>query len=121
MSDFEVKCCNKTFLAKRYRVKTYLKDIVREEFKIFLCPVCGALIIERLRENKKGKKHYKRLTGFKAQFYLIGLEYKEILQKKVETGTKSKFNWFYGRNNKRYDHNDKKREDFITLIPPTPI
>lgn len=111
--DFLIECCGK-FLVKRYKVKPYLKGVLREEFKEGRCPKCGQLIIVRTRlckkENGKLKIYTEKLCNQNAQFYLAGLDRSEVHNSIVEKGSKNLAGWFYGRNNKRYDLNNKQRE-----------
>jgi len=116
-SDFLLECCGK-FLVKRYRVKPYLQGVLKEEFKMGICPKCGQLIIVRTRlckkENGTLKTYTEKLCNQHADFYLIGLDKTEIFNTKIETGSKSLANWFFGRNNRRYDLNKKARGRVIS-------
>lgn len=124
-SDFSINCCRKNFRAKRFKVKPFLKGVLKEEIKIIYwkdktgnehntCPVCGQVIIERIRlckkENGKLKRYTARLIGKHADFYLIGVDKKEIFNYSEEKGSKYLANWFYYYKNKRFDLNDKRRD-----------
>lgn len=111
--DFIVTCCRKSYLAKRYKAKPYLKGVLNEEFKMTTCVICEQKIIERTRtiRTKNGIRiKTARLTGNSAEFYLLGLDYKEVFNEEVQKGSKDLFNWFYGFMNRRYDLNDALRD-----------
>lgn len=123
MSEYETKCCNRSFSAKRFEVKPYIGDVEKESYKKATCPVCEQLIVERVRVFKKQgntthkKRH--RLIGLEAREYLFLLNYrnievKEIINKEVEKGCKSNINWTYGENNSIKNFNDKTVGSRIT-------
>lgn len=128
--DYEINCCRKAYLAKRYSVKPYIEGITTEEFKTIeytdkdgikqnSCPVCGVLIVERLRINKDKRRFTKRLGGKDAESYLKELKYlenyykgkkaycTEMFDKKIEAGSKSNLNWLHQKNGSIYNHNGK--------------
>lgn len=122
-SDFLVECCGK-YLVRRYKVKPFLKGVLKEEYKQLICPNCGMLIIERMREVKKKngtvKRENDRLSGLRAKFYLELIEERSekypIFNNSIEKGSKNLAAWYFYLKNKRYDLNNKRREDLVSNL-----
>lgn len=128
MSDSEIKCCNRTYAAKKYElIKCYCvfynllkickalglktREIKKETYKKTYCTECGTFIIEYNREYKdnKIKKRFGRLKNKKAIEYLAqnADNSREIIDYSVQKGSSSAANFFYGHNNRQYTLNDK--------------
>lgn len=118
MSKDLIECCSRKYLVKRYSIKPFYPDIIKEEFtRLDECANCHKIIIEVFRTRKKAdgtqKKMPKiRLSGYGALNYLCELNKRDITPKRifnyrVEKGSKSAANFFYGHKNKRKNLNDK--------------
>lgn len=121
MSEFEIKC-HGVFRAKRFRVvKPAINDVIKEEYKICDCPICG-LVIVRQREYKKLpdkplKKSHSRLRDKKALDYLVETLYNrtELIDYSEPKGSKSASQWFHGYKGIQYDHNGKSHGSVVSI------
>jgi Na+-translocating ferredoxin:NAD+ oxidoreductase RnfG subunit len=115
VSNFTIKC-HGIYAAKRFKVKPYLNECVKEEYKVATCAYCGTLVVELIREFKKKngitRKQFARKKGNNAQTYLDWIkgyqQQTEIVNFDIEKGCKGNINWLFGKNNNIYNFNDKR-------------
>ena len=108
VSDFEITCCNKTYSAIRYSVKPYREGCIKENYRKCYCTECKQDIVYYERKYKqKNRKDSGRLRGERARVYEIGLDKKEIVNHKVQKGSKTASQWFHSFKGIKYDHNGK--------------
>ena len=109
-------CCNLTYRSRKYNVKPYKPNCVSEEYEKITCAKCGTLKVDLkrkiIRPNKKEFSYIKHLKGESARAYLFTLDYDkrevtEIFDPRVQTGSKTGINLFYGINNSIKNFNDK--------------